>query len=654
MIICTKCGQQADQGETFCRRCGAFLEWTGAPATPPEAPPPVVPAATPPRRVSAEPELGGPPVVATLSASSVRVEPGSQARVTVEVRNRGRTVDQLALEVRGPAAAWVSVEPARLNLMPDMSAVATVLFRPPRTSGVPAGGYQADVAVSSREHPDASVVDRVVVEVAPFIAFETTLAPSILRGAAATAARLHVTNGGNVPVELSLGGEDPEMAFSFGIDPPALRVDPGGTADALVVVKPRDPLQSGPERTRPFRVLVTAGDGSRRVLDGTFVQAPVPAPPPPPEPAPTGPPLVATLSASAVRVEPGGQASVAVEVLNRGRTVHQLSLEVRGPAAAWSTVDPARLNLMPDTRAVATVLFRPPRTAGMRPDRYPTDVAVISREQAKASVIDRVVVEVGPFVALETGLAPSVLRGGREATSKLSVSNRGNAPVELALGGDDPEAALQFRISPSKLRLNPGATGEAKVVVKARKENRSRADLARPFRVLVAASDGSRQAGDGTFIQPAPRGRRRWPWAFALLGLLGVAALVVANTYPPGPQPPPAATIAPAASVAAGPDIGGRYYLDPGNSRIIVITPVGENRYTIEEQLPASWPFKGTLEWVGGDRFAGPATLASGTKFRVEVERRPDGRLATQFVYISDDQGNPMNRIDPHELVPVS
>jgi hypothetical protein len=137
--------------------------------------------------------------------------------------------------------------------------------------------------------------------------------------------------------------------------------------------------------------------------------------------------------------------------------------------------------------------------------------------------------------------------------------------------------------------------------------------------------------------------------ALAALALIVGACAGGASPSPSrAPATPPPATQAPTVS------IGGRYYLDPGNSRIIVITPVGENRYTIEEQLPASWPFKGTLEWVGGDRFAGPATFASGTKFRVEVERRPDGRLATQFVYISDDQGNPMNRIDPHELVPVS
>ena len=663
MIICLKCGQQADPGETFCPRCGAFLEWAGAPATPSEAAPLVTPTASTSRPASNEPEFAGARVVATLSASSVQVEPGGQASLKVEVLNRGRTVDQLSLEVRGPAAGWASVDPARLNLMPDTSGVATVRFHPPRTSAVQAGGHQVDVAVTSREHPDASVVNSVVVEVMPFIALETSLAPSVLRGAAATATRLQVSNSGNVPVDLSLGGDDPEMAFEFRINTPTLRLDPGATADALVVVKPREPIQSGPDRTRPFRVLATASDGSRRTLDGTFIQAAVPAPPPA-EPQVIGPPVVATLGASSVRVEPGGQASVTVEVLNRGRTADRVSLEVRGPTEAWASVEPARLNVAPDTSAVATVSFSPPRTPAMRPGRYPVDVAVTSREHPDASVVSSVVVEVMPFVELETGLAPSVLRGGREATSKLQVSNRGNAPADLSFGGDDPEAAFQFRVSPSKLRLNPGAAGKATVVVKARRDNRSRTDMTRPFRVLASASDGSRHAADGMFIQPAPRGRRRWPWAFALLGLLGVIAFFVANLNPPGPQPFPPASIVPAASVPVasvpvasvpvGPDIGGRYYLDPGSSRIIVITPVGENRYTIEEQLPASWPFTGTLEWVNGDRFEGPATFASGTTFRVEVERKPDGRLTTLFDYISDDQGNPTNRTDPHELVPVS
>jgi hypothetical protein len=166
------------------------------------------------------------------------------------------------------------------------------------------------------------------------------------------------------------------------------------------------------------------------------------------------------------------------------------------------------------------------------------EVALRSARHAAASIVDRVVVDVLPFVALETSLAPSVLRGGREATAKLRVANRGNARVELALSGDDPELAFEFRVSPSKLRLDPGAAGDATVVVKARTENRSRADLTRPFRVVVAASDGSRHAGEGTFIQEAPRRRPRRR-ALALLGPLAVVALFVASIYEPGTQPPP-------------------------------------------------------------------------------------------------------------------
>jgi hypothetical protein len=57
MIVCTKCCQEADRGETFCLGCGAFLEWFGEPVTPAEAPPRVVPAALPTRPASVEREI---------------------------------------------------------------------------------------------------------------------------------------------------------------------------------------------------------------------------------------------------------------------------------------------------------------------------------------------------------------------------------------------------------------------------------------------------------------------------------------------------------------------------------------------------------------------------------------------------------------------
>jgi hypothetical protein len=49
MIVCTSCGfTNREGGGDFCRKCGAFLDWTGervespAPVQPPPEPPPPV------------------------------------------------------------------------------------------------------------------------------------------------------------------------------------------------------------------------------------------------------------------------------------------------------------------------------------------------------------------------------------------------------------------------------------------------------------------------------------------------------------------------------------------------------------------------------------------------------------------------------------
>lgn len=527
MVICTKCGQQSDPGEAFCHRCGAFLEWTGAPVATPAAPPAVLPVVTGPRRATAERLVVGPAVVATLGASSVRVEPGAEASVTIEVLNRGRTVDQLSLEVLGPAADWSSVDPPRHNLMPDMSGATTVVFHPPRTPAVRPGPTLVDIAVRSCERPEASVTERVVVEVAPFVALRTALAPSVLRGQASTATRLQAANGGNVALDLALGGDDPEMALEFRFDPPRLRVDPGATAEAVIAVLPRAAIEAGPERTRRFRVIATASDGTRHLLDGTFIQLPLPAPSPP-EPVPAGPPLLTSLSASLVRVEPGTQATVMVDIRNQGRVPDQLALDVRGPAGAWSIVDPARLNVVPEASAASMIVVRPPRMSSTRPGRYPAEVAVTSRAHPADSVVEVIVVEILPFVALETSLAPSVLRCRREATARLMISNRGNARVAVVVGGEDPELAFGFRISPSRLRLDPGSGGGAAITVRARSGNRARTDLARPFRVSVSAADGSRYACDGVLVQEAFR-QGCWGRALAILLLPILVAVIAAG-----------------------------------------------------------------------------------------------------------------------------
>lgn len=277
MVICIKCGQANSESDAFCGRCGAFLEWTGQqapPEVPPGAPPAVTPVVSPPRPTGDDSRPADRPVAVALSTTRLKVDPGGQASLTVEIRNRGRTVDQLAVEVRDAAAAWCSVDPPSVNLLPDTTRTVTVGFSPPRSPSVPAGAVPFSLAVRSHEHPDADVLERGTVEVGAYTEYETELSPSLIRAERAAAATLKAVNRGNVPLVLALEADDPETALRFRLSPTTLRVAPGASAEAAVQITPRSTFRSGPPRTRPFRVLATSDESARRTLDGTFVQLP--------------------------------------------------------------------------------------------------------------------------------------------------------------------------------------------------------------------------------------------------------------------------------------------------------------------------------------------------------------------------------------------
>jgi hypothetical protein len=103
----------------------------------------------------------------------------------------------------------------------------------------------------------------------------------------------------------------------------------------------------------------------------------------------------------------------------------------------------------------------------------------------------------------------------------------------------------------------------------------------------------------------------------------------------------------------SAPNIAGDYFLDPDNSRVILVKSVGQDSYSVEEQLPANWPFFGTVEWTGSNVFAGIATFDSGSRMRVTLEPMPDGTLYTQFDFVTNDQGVSIERVDEHLLTPI-
>src|SRR5688572_12010054 len=119
---------------------------------------------------------------ASLDSSSVRLDPGDQVVIPLQIRNNGEIVEGYKIEVVGAPAAWATVEPETVSLYPGSSTTATVSFHPPRSAQVPAGEQQFGVVVTPAEHPDEAVVPEGVIEVLPFLETTAELMPHTSQG----------------------------------------------------------------------------------------------------------------------------------------------------------------------------------------------------------------------------------------------------------------------------------------------------------------------------------------------------------------------------------------------------------------------------------------------------------------------------------------
>ncbi len=280
MIICGNCGQANDENATFCSKCNAFLEWTGQHVSTTPGTTGTGPATSDEQQ--ADPRTGPVPgggaagaervLVATLSQGVRSVEPGGQIVFTLDVRNIGTVVDEFTVEVLGDAAAWAEVQPPSLNLMPGTAGVVTIRIRPPRAPQARSGWVNFGVGVRSRQHPQASVVERAAVDVAPFVEYSIELAPRVARGSGGATFAVKARNDGNLPISLSLSADDAEQALEFSFSPPVIHVEPGASRFSSLKVRARQTFLVGAARSRPFQVAVSSRDQPSRTLDGTFVQ----------------------------------------------------------------------------------------------------------------------------------------------------------------------------------------------------------------------------------------------------------------------------------------------------------------------------------------------------------------------------------------------
>jgi hypothetical protein len=194
--------------------------------------------------------------LAQLSQSTVDVDPGRSATIAMTVRNNGTVVDRYTFEVLGAAAPWVTFAPNTLSLFPEASGTVNIILSPPRDPTVLAGPMPLGVRVVSAEDPAGSVVEEGTVNVGAFSDITVELVPRVARGRMVGRAQLAVDNRSNCPYRAELVGSDAQMQLAFAFRPPMVDVAPGEAVFSKVAIRPAQRFWRGPEKTRPFRLVL--------------------------------------------------------------------------------------------------------------------------------------------------------------------------------------------------------------------------------------------------------------------------------------------------------------------------------------------------------------------------------------------------------------
>jgi hypothetical protein len=212
---------------------------------------------------------------AVLDPAEVRLEPGTSATVSLQLRNTGDIVEGYRVEIVGSPAAWTTVQPPEVTLYPGDGTTVEIEFHPPRSADVPAGEHSYGARVVPSVHPDDAVVPEGVVEVLPFLHVTAELIPRMSAGRRGGRHQVAVDNRGNAPVAVAFEATDPADALLTRVRPETAAVEPGRAAFAHIRVRPARTMWRGTPTPHPFTVVATPEDGSPIELDGTHAQLPL-------------------------------------------------------------------------------------------------------------------------------------------------------------------------------------------------------------------------------------------------------------------------------------------------------------------------------------------------------------------------------------------
>ncbi len=166
----------------------------------------------------------------------------------------------------------------------------------------------------------------------------------------------------------------------------------------------------------------------------------------------------ATLLAHTVRIQPGIPATLDIEVTNTSDVIDGITAEVYGLDPAWVPLVQPVVTLFPDTSGTLTIRFMLPTSCPAGESMI--TVRVYSTIDQRRHDEHAVWITVEPVEAATLEMRPSLVEGGAQADMHAVVTNTGNVATEFSITALEPTRALECRVLPTTILVEPGQQGE--------------------------------------------------------------------------------------------------------------------------------------------------------------------------------------------------
>jgi hypothetical protein len=231
---------------------------------------------------------------------------------------------------------------------------------------------------------------------------------------------------------------------------------------------------------------------------------------------------------------PGQPTIVKVTLANTGTTVDHLSLSAEGVPQSWVQGPGREVQLNPGQQETTTLTIQAPRLPSSRAGMYPVTLRARSRENPGDSGSAAVRWTVAPFASEALALRPTRVRARRTARFSMTLQNTGNAPVQYALAGEDPEEKLQYQFAQPTITVEPGSSAPTPMVIRTPWKLTGQPEM-RDFRISARPTNGRQpQVAAGQIMHASLLPGWLSPPLLALIvaGVVALASLFATGVLP--------------------------------------------------------------------------------------------------------------------------